>query len=250
MVTEEAIEPNTIKKPLYVHTYERLFTLIQDQHYQEGDRLPGEIRLAAELGVSRPTLRQALILMTEDGIIRREHGKGNFIVDLASRNSKGLENIANPVMTYCTCPVQDTKIDVRFEAASEYVMKLFGYPKCKVVMASDRWYKSQNRLIACCFSFTDIDVLSAFQIDLQDPEKVKHFLESTVYDLSSNAVTHIGITNRKEFSNGQTLIDSHTLILLSETLYINTGELITHNKYYLNPSSFDLTVNERNTMKH
>lgn len=249
MFTEEVVSPNTAKKPLYVHTYERIFEFIQDNNFKEGDRLPGEIKLAAELGVSRPTLRQALILMTEDGIIRREHGKGNFIVDLAGREPRGLETIANPVLTYATCLIQETKIDIRFEAASEYVMKLFGYNKSKVVMASDRWYKFQNKLVACCFSFTDIDALSALQIDIQDEEKVKLFLESTVYSRASGAVTHVGITSRKEFSNEQTLINSSYLIILSETLYIGNTEMVTHNKYYLNPSYFDLVVNQRTILK-
>ncbi len=249
MFTEEVIAPNTTKKPLYVHTYERIFKFIQDNNFKEGDKLPGEIKLAAELGVSRPTLRQALILMTEDGIIRREHGKGNFIVDLAGRKSRGLENIANPVLTYATCTIQETKIDIRFEAASEYVMKLFGYDKSRVVMASDRWYRFQNRLVACCFSFTDIDALSALQIDIQDAEKVKLFLERDIYGLASYAVTHVSITSRKEFSNEQTLINSNSLILLSETLYSGTSNIVTHNKYYLNPTYFDLIVNQRTVLK-
>jgi DNA-binding GntR family transcriptional regulator len=245
MLVEEPIHGREAKKPLYVEIYEKLFQLIEDKKYHEGDRLPGENRLSIELGVSRTTLRQALILMTEDGIIHRDHGKGNFIANLSPRNPMGLENIANPVATYNTVPIQEINIDIRFEAASEYVMKLFGYQQSRVVMASDRWYRSDSRLVACCFAFTDLATVSTYNIDIQDAEMVKAFLEKTIYDVASHAPFHINITNRKEFSNANIQIDASVLILLSETLYSSEGKILTHDKYYLDPSSFDLVVNGR-----
>jgi len=152
MLVEKLVQGRETKKPLYVEIYEKLFQFIKDKKYQEGDRLPGENRLSVEFGVSRTTLRQALILMTEDGIIHRIHGKGNFIANLAPRNIVGLENITNPVAAYNTVPIQEINIDIRFEVASEYVMKLFEYQQSRIVMASDRWYRADNRLVACCFA--------------------------------------------------------------------------------------------------
>lgn len=245
MSYEEPVQRGEAKKPLYVEIYEKLFQFITDHQYQEGDRLPGENRLAMELGISRTTLRQALMLMTEDGIIHRVHGKGNFIANLAPRNLIGLEYIANPISAYHTVPVEGINIDIRFEAASEYVMKLFGYQQSRVIMASDRWYKAGNQLIACCFAFSDLEVISAFHINIKDAEEVKTFLEKTIYDVASSATTHINLTNRKEFSNADIQISANVLILLSETLYSVEGKILSHNKYYLDPSSFDLVVNGR-----
>src|ERR687896_843249 len=44
-----------------------------------GDRLPAEPELAAALGVSRATLRDALQSLEEDGFVTREHGAGTFV---------------------------------------------------------------------------------------------------------------------------------------------------------------------------
>ena len=245
MLAEEPVQGGEAKKPLYVEIYEKLFQFIEDKQYREGDSLPGENSLSTELGVSRTTLRQALILMTEDGIIHRVHGKGNFIANLSPRNLTGLENVSNPVAAYNTMPVQEINIDIRFEAASEYVMKLFGYQQSRVVMASDRWYRADNRLIACCFAFTDLATIATYHVNIQDAEAVKTFLEKTIYDAASHATMHVNITNRKEFTNADIQIDANMLILLSETLYSAEGKILSHNKYYLDPSSFDLVVNGR-----
>ena len=42
--------------------------------------LPSEPVLARQLGIARATLRQALDTLARDGLIRREHGRGNFVI--------------------------------------------------------------------------------------------------------------------------------------------------------------------------
>ena len=44
-----------------------------------GDRLPSEPALARELGVSRTSLRAAIALLEEDGVLRRLHGSGTYV---------------------------------------------------------------------------------------------------------------------------------------------------------------------------
>jgi GntR family transcriptional regulator len=58
---------------------ERLTSLIKSGEWRPGRRLPIETELAAELGVSRSTLREALRSLEEDGYIRRTRGSGTFV---------------------------------------------------------------------------------------------------------------------------------------------------------------------------
>src|SRR6266436_2433120 len=52
---------------------------IADGRLVSGQRLPAEPQLAEQLGVSRATLRQALSLLTQEGLLVRQHGRGTFV---------------------------------------------------------------------------------------------------------------------------------------------------------------------------
>jgi GntR family transcriptional regulator len=44
-----------------------------------GDAIPPERRLATQLGVSRPTLRNAIDELVREGLLRRRHGSGTYV---------------------------------------------------------------------------------------------------------------------------------------------------------------------------
>jgi GntR family transcriptional regulator len=54
---------------------------IEDGRLRAGARLPSEPDLAAELGVSRATLREALRSLEAEGLLRRMWGSGTFVAE-------------------------------------------------------------------------------------------------------------------------------------------------------------------------
>lgn len=58
---------------------ETLRRRIRKGEWNAGDRLPSEPALAAELGVSRVTVRAALAQLESDGTVNRRHGSGTFV---------------------------------------------------------------------------------------------------------------------------------------------------------------------------
>jgi len=75
-------------QPLPLIARDKIEDLIQNSALSPGDRLPTEKKLAQMLGVSRLTIREALRLLEEDGIIVRRQGEGTFVrnSDLIIRN--------------------------------------------------------------------------------------------------------------------------------------------------------------------
>ncbi|MER7621948.1 GntR family transcriptional regulator [Streptomyces sp. NPDC126503] len=62
-----------------VALYERIADAVHDGTYPPGSTLPSEPKLAAELGVSRPALREALLLLQEDGLLTVRRGVGRTV---------------------------------------------------------------------------------------------------------------------------------------------------------------------------
>lgn len=66
-----------IKSQLYLQARDQIFELMRA--YQPGDQLPPEAALSKKLGVSRNTVRDALMSLERDGFIIRRHGIGTFV---------------------------------------------------------------------------------------------------------------------------------------------------------------------------
>jgi DNA-binding GntR family transcriptional regulator len=65
--------------PQYRRLYEILRRHILDSVYQEGDLLPSENELCRLYKMTRPTVRQALATLANDGYIRKHQGKGSIV---------------------------------------------------------------------------------------------------------------------------------------------------------------------------
>jgi len=65
--------------PQYRRLYEILRKHILDGVYREGDLLPSENELCQLHGMTRPTVRQALGTLANDGYIRKRQGKGSIV---------------------------------------------------------------------------------------------------------------------------------------------------------------------------
>ncbi len=65
--------------PQYRKLYEILRRHILDGVYKEGDLLPSENELCQLYGMTRPTVRQSLATLANDGFIRKRQGKGSIV---------------------------------------------------------------------------------------------------------------------------------------------------------------------------
>ncbi|GII90647.1 GntR family transcriptional regulator [Sinosporangium siamense] len=68
--------PGTGEKTAVAGAHRRLLEMISSGELQPGERLGAERELSLDLGVSRATLRQALVLLEQTGAVRRVPGRG------------------------------------------------------------------------------------------------------------------------------------------------------------------------------
>ena len=64
---------------LYLHVANLMRGRLQSGEWVTGDRLPRLTALAEEFGVANVTIRQAMAILEEEGLIRRRQGQGTFV---------------------------------------------------------------------------------------------------------------------------------------------------------------------------
>jgi GntR family transcriptional regulator, transcriptional repressor for pyruvate dehydrogenase complex len=69
-----------VNTPLYEHVAKRLRILIEDDELTPGERLPAERDLAKRLGVSRASIREALVVLRTAGIVEPRRGDGVYLI--------------------------------------------------------------------------------------------------------------------------------------------------------------------------
>lgn len=72
---------------LYRQIAEQLRTLMSGGEFEPGSRLPAERDLAKHLGVSRPSVREALIALEVEGWVEVRTGSGVYVLDRAGRTN-------------------------------------------------------------------------------------------------------------------------------------------------------------------
>lgn len=89
------IEVGTSPK-LYQRVANSIVAEIRSGKYPRGERLPPERELAEEFGVSRPTVREAMIALEIRGIVEARRGSGIYVVEAAPPETNATEQDIGP----------------------------------------------------------------------------------------------------------------------------------------------------------
>jgi DNA-binding FadR family transcriptional regulator len=87
----QSIEP----RRLYRQIADQIRTLIRSGEFPTGARLPPERDLARQLGVSRPSVREALIALEVEGLVDVRIGSGIYVIGGGQENG-GTDEIESP----------------------------------------------------------------------------------------------------------------------------------------------------------
>lgn len=229
----------------FVTVYNELFKMINEGTFPEGSRLPSEPHLSKSLGISRTTLRQALALLQDDGLIKNIRGKGNFIIKSHSDKPIGLETIGHPVYKCIADTIDEVKMQLRIEPSTDYINQTLGR-KTAVVVVIERWYNYQDNPVAYSFTLIPVETISKFNIDLNDHDKVLEFVEKEIYELCSNVLVEVkystaGNISAKDFP----ISPENQFYLIQETIYEASDFPMVSNKHYLPIKSSSIEFHQK-----
>lgn len=98
---------------LYAQVLEQIKSMIAQSVYKKGDLLPSEKELIEMMGVSRITVRKALQMLSEAGVIETRKGKGSFVAVEASELAPASQDLKK----YCESFLQATRARLLLEPA-------------------------------------------------------------------------------------------------------------------------------------
>ena len=172
---ENVIKEKNVKIPLYVTVYETISEWLKEGKYKPGDKLPGENILAEQLNVSRGTLRQAMLLLQEDGFIVNQQGRGNIVLSAQRPAKAGLEKIENPLVDFCLQPVDKVETTVGFQPATQKHQEVLKLRASSIVAVINITYYSGDTVVGFAMVYMPYEVLDKSSVDLEDPDTVYQF---------------------------------------------------------------------------
>jgi GntR family transcriptional regulator len=112
-MTPSQVRDDEAPVPLYRRIRDELKARIEAGEYMPGDRLPSELELARTHGVSRITSRQALDLLSAEGLLVRRQGMGSFVA--APRVTQPLVRLTDFVEDMAAAGLRPQSQVLRFE---------------------------------------------------------------------------------------------------------------------------------------
>lgn len=96
---------------LYETIARKLVQEMREGKYAIGDRLPAERELAAEHGISRPAVREALLALEVFGLIEVRIGSGAYVISLP-------DNVGDPAFAVSAFELMEARVLIEGEAAA------------------------------------------------------------------------------------------------------------------------------------
>ena len=153
------------QRPLYEMVADSIRKLLIQNHLQEGDSFPGEFELMKEYSVGRETIRRALKILVEEGLIIRRPGKGTKVCRrIKPDNIEKVVSFSSEIMKLGMVP--STKIkSIRVIKANEELAALFAVNAGHEILSIRRICYADDIPLAIEEGFIDKAILNNFNKD-------------------------------------------------------------------------------------
>ena len=240
------IREKNVKIPLYVTVYETICQWLKEGQYKPGDKLPGENVLAEQFQVSRGTLRQAMLLLQEDGLIGNHQGKGNIVLSNQDLQSNGLEKVGNPIIDFCVQPIDRTTTTIGFQPATRKHQEVLKLRPSSIVAVIDITYFHQDSPVGFAMVYMPHEILDKGSVDLEDTDSVYAFYTELLSSTSLYSDTKLRIVHARErLANILEIPEGDPLLILEEELYTEYDTPVLSQKLYMGADLYEICLKRK-----
>ena len=152
--------------PLYFQVAQQIEQAIHDGQLAPGDRIANEVALADQLGLSRPTLRQAIQTLVDKGMLVRKRGVGTQIVHPKVRRPVELSSLYDDLVKTGQSPITEV-LDFGVGPATAPMAERYGVPEGLEVTWFDRLRYAGGEPLALMHNAVPTAVLTLERADLE-----------------------------------------------------------------------------------
>ncbi|MEW6623064.1 MAG: GntR family transcriptional regulator [Bacillota bacterium] len=236
--------------PLSHLAKEQILKLIESGEYMVNDKLPTESQIQEMLGVSRGTVREALALLEEGGIVRKIQGKGTFLAKKPIKIEDGLEelkSVTDILKSYGYSPGTKGFNIKKIKPDKEMQQKL-KLEKGEAVLTFERIRTVNGNVAAYCLDSFPAKYFKEKLPDLNFSGSMFEYLEKELDIIIDYAVAEIA----PAFFTGEMckklgLTEDTPFLLLKQIHYCNKGDPIIYSLDYFNVNIFKFIVNRKRT---
>jgi DNA-binding GntR family transcriptional regulator len=229
--------------PLYFQIAENLRQAITDGTLKPGDRLDNELELTERLGVSRPTVRQAVQRLVDQGLVVRRRGLGTVVVAPRILRSVALTSLYDDLKAAGRQPVTQVLSVAQLEADDELAAALL-LPAGAPVLSVERLRLADASPLALMHNFLPAGLLRS------DPQVA--LAKTGLYELLRSEGVQLqageqSIGARKATAHEARLLDAPrgaTVLTMTRTTFNQTGQPVEYgtHAYLADRYSFRMTL--------
>jgi len=149
----------------YAHIANQLRVQIEKRVLSAGDRMPSEADLMAAYGASRPTVRLAMDVLENKGLIVRRHGIGTFVRQPTTPIRYANDKLSRETRT-AIAPVMEVSVTSKTITADNKLCALLGVPTN--TQLTEYIYRSRHGTVP--YSLAHVYVPAGL-LDLTEPPK-------------------------------------------------------------------------------
>jgi GntR family transcriptional regulator len=220
---------------------------IQSGKLARGSRFPGEVELAKQIGISRPTLREATRILAREGLIEIRHGAGTFVSDRYGHVTGSLDS-----MTSMSAVIREfgaepgvRALRIRREGANADVAAAFGIAEGDPVAAIERVRLMGTKPLAIAHEYIPLsDPDQGFElINTFDGRSIYHFMATKLKMHMAHSETSLtAVLADKRQARLLHLKGPEPLLRMREVHFDTNRKRVFYSINYHNTAVIDFTV--------
>lgn len=243
----QPIKPNRVSLATQAQQY--LLGLIEGGTYQPGEQLPSETELAGQLGISRPTLREALQNLEQESIVIRRHGVGTFVTNgNRARLEGGLERLESILELAGRQGHQLGYVDLQLREviADPELCEKLQVPTGTALTSVQRVIVSEERPVAYMVDLVLASALSVEAVDATFTGSVIDLLRQDQGVQIDQAVADIeAISADAQLASKLAIEPGQAVLMLEEVVFDTAGAALDCSRNYFVPEFFRFHVVRR-----